>query len=93
MSKPLPVSRHAFFGDVQRPNRLYLVPETDVRFELERSPAGTTITAIFDGKRICLPPGTAVQFLQLEAITEQGGIGFADPVPDTLRNLPGMPRR
>ncbi len=76
------VPRHAFFGTEADPNKLYIVPEHEVHVELIREANRTKVVAKFKGQSVTLPLGSAVQYIQLQAITASGGIGFPEAAPD-----------
>jgi hypothetical protein len=81
------IPRHAVFGDSEDVNSIYIIPETEVHVRLARTSSGVDIHVHFKNKVVKLPRGSAVQYLQLQAITAAGGIGFAaaadDPEPTT----------
>lgn len=70
--------RHVMFGDEANPNHLFIVPETDVYFELIREANRTKLRAHFRGRNVTLPIGTAAQYATLSAITERGGYAFKE---------------
>lgn len=73
------IMRHAFFGDEADSNKIYMVPEHEVSVTIVKTSSGTKLTAKFKGHVVTLPVGSAVQFVQVQAITASGGIGFPDP--------------
>jgi len=75
------IPRHAIFGDASDLNKMYIVPEGEVRLELTKKSEGVEMIAKFNGQRVTLPRGSAVQFVQLQAITATGGIGFSEAAP------------
>lgn len=76
------VPRHAIFGDITDPNKLFIVPEAEVSVELIRKNTSVEMFVKFKGQRVQLPHGAAVQFIQVQAITASGGIGFPESAPE-----------
>jgi len=71
--------RHAIFGDETSPDKMNVVPETEVVVSLLRHSSGVKIVAKFKGQTVILPAGSAVQYIYIQAITASGAIGYADP--------------
>lgn len=105
MPRYLPdVPRHVIFGDATNPNKLHLVPESQVRFELHQDPQTRERTCVavmmLDNKRITMPKGAQASFIQIHIISENGGHGFPEAadeapssnVPPSLSGLPGFRR-
>jgi hypothetical protein len=74
--------RHAQFGDESNADHIFVVPEADCFFEMLRQPGGgNKLRVHFKGRSVIIPPGTAVQFICLAAVSANGGYAYKEDNP------------